>query len=81
MNSFSLDVQVVPEPTHSNPNGSSSLIDLALVSNTSKLPSCAVIPPLSTSDHNGLHLELKRKKGNPIKEQTEKSLEVQMCRL
>ena len=65
-------MQVVPEPTHSSPNGSSSLIDLALVSDVSKLSSCIVIPPLSTSDHNGLQLELKWKKGNPIRNKPRK---------
>ena len=54
-------MRVVPEPTHSSPSGSSSLIDLALISDASKLSSCSVIPPLSTSDHNGLHLEMKWK--------------------
>ena len=71
MNNFSL-VQVVSEPTHLSPNGNSSLVDLALISDPSKLSSCAVIPPLGTSDHNGLHLKLKWKKTNPIRNKQRK---------
>ena len=57
---FSLS-QTVCSPTHANPNGDTSLIDLALVSNTSLLLDCSTIPPLANSDHNGLKLSLKIK--------------------
>ena len=55
--SFSLS-QVVHTPTHSKPNGEPSLIDLALLSDTSQLGTCSTIPPLGTSDHNGRLLQL-----------------------
>ena len=51
--------QVVGTPTHTSPNGDSSLIDLALVSNTTLLHHCSTIPPIVNSDHNGLHLSFK----------------------
>ena len=37
--------QAVQEDTHTSPQGSTSLIDLALVSEISLLSSCCVIPP------------------------------------
>ena len=40
-------------------NGNSSLIDLALVSNTALLQHCSTIPPIANSDHNGLQLSFK----------------------
>ena len=58
--SFSL-VQVVPSFTHVSPNGSTSLIDLALLSDTSCLQSCTTLLPLSSSDHLGLSLSIKWK--------------------
>ena len=58
--SFSL-VQVVPSFTYVSPNGSTSLIDLALLSDTSCLQSCTTLPPLSSSDHLGLSLSIKWK--------------------
>ena len=60
MQSFSL-TQVVPEATHINPNGTATLIDLALLSTPSLLQSCAIIPPIGNSDHNGFLLRLKWK--------------------
>ena len=61
---FSL-VQVVPEPTHTSPAGTTSLIDLALISNSSMLSSCAVVPPLGRSNHKGVQLSLKWRTSNP----------------
>ena len=52
---FSLH-QVVQSATHVSPSCTSSLIDLALMSNISQLSSCSVVPPLENSDHHGLHL-------------------------
>ena len=53
---FSL-TQIVMSDTHDNPNGSSSFIDLVLLSNQSSLRFCNIIPPLSNSDHKGLMIE------------------------
>ena len=53
-------VQVVADPTHTDSNGQSSLIDVALLSSPEKLSSCLVIPPLENSTHNvhsGIHLK------------------------
>ena len=47
---FSL-TQVVPSFSHVSPNGSKSLIDLALLADVSQLLNCSTIPPLSSSDH------------------------------
>jgi len=58
--SFSLS-QVVNSSTHSKPNGEPSLIDLALLLDTSQLINCCTVPPLANSDHNGLQLLLKWK--------------------
>ncbi len=44
--------QIVYTPTHTSPNGCTSLIDLALVSNTALLLHCSSVPPLLNSDHN-----------------------------
>ena len=41
--------QVVSDPTHNSPNGDSSLIDWALLSNVSQLKKCTFIPPLCSS--------------------------------
>ena len=51
--------QVVPQPTHFNNTGSSTLIDLVLMSVPSQLVKCSVIPPLGNSDHNGIDVTLK----------------------
>ena len=59
--------QVVSEPTHTSPQGNTSLIDLVLISDTSKLTSCSVIPPLGTSDHNGVQLSIKWRSINRMK--------------
>ena len=40
-------------------NRKETLIDLALISSSSKLKECSVIPPLSNSDHDGIHLALR----------------------
>ena len=55
MLSFSLS-QIVPSYTHKSPTGSTSLIDLALLSDTSlsQLQNCTTIPPLASSDHLGV---------------------------
>ena len=58
LNSFDL-TQVVPSDTHTSHNGKNTLIDLALISLSSKLKKCSVIPPLSNSDHDGICLTLK----------------------
>ena len=63
LHSFVL-TQVVPEPTHINPSGS-TLIDLALLSAPSQLVNCNVIPPLSNSDQNGFTLTLKWSRNPP----------------
>ena len=60
MLSFSLN-QVVPSYTHVSPSGIPSLIDLAMLANIEQLQNCTTIPPLSTSDHYGISLTLKRK--------------------
>ena len=66
MHSFSL-TPTVQEDTHTSLQGNTSLIDLALVYETSLLSSCDVIPPLGTSDHNGTQCSLKWKSNNPFK--------------
>ena len=60
MLSFSL-TQIVTSPTRISPSGNSSLIDLAMVSNTEHLKQCTLIPPLSTFDHLGLCITLQWK--------------------
>ena len=73
---FSLS-QVVPKPTHISPLGSTSIIDLALISDPSKLLSCSVIPPLGASDHNGVQLSIKWRTSNQsCKNQKKKNLAV-----
>ena len=52
--------QVVESATHHSPIGTPSLIDLVFISNISQLGSCSVIPPLATSDHNGIHVMVKQ---------------------
>ena len=66
LNNFSL-VQVTSEPTHTSPIGTPSLIDLAMISNPSVLSACGVIPPLGSSDHNGIQLSLKWRSGNTVR--------------
>ena len=62
LQSFSLS-QVVRDMTHNTGNGFGTLIDLALVSSTDHVNDCSVIPPLQSSDHNGILLKLKWKQG------------------
>ena len=59
---FSLS-QIVPLFTHMSPTGSSSLIDLALVSEASLSPlqSCTTLPPLASSDHLGVSVSINLK--------------------
>jgi len=55
-------MQVVADPTHTDSNGRSSLIDLALLSLPENLFSCSVIPPLENSTynvHSGIHLKMR----------------------
>ena len=61
ISSFSL-AQVVADPTHTDSNGRTSLIDLALLSSPENLSSCSVIPPLENSTynvHSGIRLKMK----------------------
>ena len=58
IDSFSLH-QCVTDPTHTSPSGTASLIDLVFVSDSQLLSNCVIIPPLGTSDHNGIHVSLK----------------------
>ena len=48
--------QVVNDITHIHHNGTTSTIDLVLMSNPSQLTQCNTIPPLANSDHNGILL-------------------------
>ena len=50
---------MVSEPTHLGPQGTSSLIDLVLMSAPQTLHECETIPPLANSDHLGIHLQVK----------------------
>ena len=60
--------QVVPQPTHFNSSGSSTLIDLVLISVPSQLVYCSVIQPLGNSDHNGINVTLKWSRNtHPVK--------------
>ena len=59
LNSVSL-TQVVKERTHFNSEGSSSLIDLVIMSAPQFLHECATIPPLAHSDHLGISLKVKK---------------------
>ena len=54
---FSLS-QVVTDDTHVSSNGHTSLIDLVLTSSPSQILNCSTIPPLSNSDHRGIHLTI-----------------------
>ena len=56
--SFAL-YQVVKSPTHYNPSGNHSTIDLAFVSSPFLLNFCTTIPPLSSSDHQGFILSFR----------------------
>ena len=44
-----------------------SFIDLALISDLSRLLSCSVLPPLGRFDHNGRQLSLKWRISNPVR--------------
>ena len=44
------------EPTHAKPDGTSSLIDLILMSVPESLSECMTVPPLANSDHLGVSL-------------------------
>ena len=48
--------QVMTEPTHAKPNGTSFLIDLVLMSDPEPLSECVTVPPLANSDHLGVSL-------------------------
>ena len=68
MSAFSL-TQVVDEPTHVRPNGTSSLIDLALMSAPHTLIECTTVPPLLSSDnttqyHLGVSMQVKYPSSN-----------------
>ncbi len=58
--SFALS-QIVCRPTHTSPNGNSTLIDLALIPPSTEVVSCSVVPPIGNSDHNGIELLLRQK--------------------
>ena len=58
LNRFSL-TQVVKEPTHFSSEGSSSLINLVIMSAPQSLHECVTIPPLANSDHLGISLQVK----------------------
>ena len=45
--------QMVSDPTHAWPGGSSTIIDLVLVSNENTVVDCSTTPPLANSDHSG----------------------------
>ena len=60
--------QVAPQPTHFNSSGSSTLIDLVLLSVPSQLVNCNVITPLGNSDHSGVDVTLKwSRNARPVK--------------
>ena len=59
--SFSL-TQFVPAATHVGPNGRHSLIDLALISESSTYYSCDTVSDLGNSDHAGIELLLQGNK-------------------
>ncbi len=77
---FSLS-QVVGTPTHFNPNGNHTLIDLAFVPNREQVSDCTVTAPLANSDHCGLTLSLNWTTSQRVPPHAPKnSLEVQGCR-
>ena len=55
MSLYSL-TQVVNENTHTHHSGTTSTIDLVLMSSPSQLIQCCTVPPLANSDHNGILL-------------------------
>ena len=59
LSTFALS-QVVPHATHTSLRGKSTLIDLALVPSSTEVVSCAVVPPIANSDHNGVQLVLRQ---------------------
>ena len=61
-------MQVVPHPTRFNSSGSSTLLDLVLLSVPSQLVNCCVTTPLGNSDHNGVDVTLKwSRNAHPVK--------------
>ena len=50
---------VVPQPIHFNSSGSSTLIDLVLLSVPCQLVNCSVVSPLGNFDHIGFDVTLK----------------------
>jgi len=63
LDSFCL-TQVVTEPTHILPMAIRH-IDLALLSNVSKLIECNHVPPLNNSDHSSIEIKLKAWNSRP----------------
>jgi len=53
--------KVVVSPTHVHHDGSTSIIDVVIVSDPSLVNSCNTIPPLSNSDHYEIVMELNMK--------------------
>ena len=51
--------QIVTQPTHFSHAGTPSLIDLVFVSSPNNVASGQTVPPLSNSDHLGIHLTYK----------------------
>ena len=53
--------QSITRPTHVHHNDSELTMDLVFVSESSLLNTCDTIPPLSSSDHRGILMEISRK--------------------
>ena len=53
--------QIVNQPTHIHNHVCKSLIDFVFLSDVSYLSQCEIIPPLSNSDHLGIHVKVKTK--------------------
>ena len=51
--------QIITEPTHIHHNHSYSIIDVVFVSNPLLVNSCSIISPLSSSDHNGILINMR----------------------
>ena len=61
--------QMVSDPTHASPGGSSTIIDLVFVSNENTVVDCSTTPPLANSDHSGLQVQYDwRHSGKQIRE-------------
>ena len=60
-NCFQL-TQVVNETTHFRHDGGSAIIDLVFTSEPENLTSCCTIPPLGSSDHQGIMVRFRKKK-------------------